>query len=157
MLVILFLITLHLHPVAGQAQQSGGSLEVTGRVMDADGTLLQGVTVEEIGVKNGTMTDGNGTYTITMSKAQATLRFRLIGYVERSIEVNDGILDVTLEKDLEVVDEVVVVGYGEQRKASVVGAITNVQPSRLSTTPSRSLSNNLAGMEIGRASCRERV
>ena len=149
MLVILFLIALHLHPVAGQAQQSGGSLEVTGRVMDADGTLLQGVTVEEIGVKNGTMTDANGTYTITMSKEQATLRFRLIGYVERSIEVSDGILDVTLEKDLEVVDEVVVVGYGEQRKASVVGAITNVQPSRLSTTPSRSLSNNLAGMVSG--------
>src|SRR5690606_18618911 len=82
MLVILFLIALHLHPVAGQAQQSGGSLEVTGRVMDADGTLLQGVTVEEIGVKNGTMTDANGTYTITMSKEQATLRFRLIGRSE---------------------------------------------------------------------------
>ncbi len=77
------------------------------------------------------------------------LRFTYVGFKEKEIAVgNRGILDVTLDEDVEALDEVVVVGYGTQKKASVVGSITNVEPSNLSITPTRSLSNNLAGYGI---------
>lgn len=58
-------------------------------------------------------------------------------------------LDVALEEDVAALDEVVVVGFGTQKKASVVGSITNIEPAKLAAAPSRSLSNNLAGMVPG--------
>lgn len=67
-LVIVFLVALHLVPMNTQAQQSNDPREITGRVMDAEGVLLDGVTVEEIGTANGTTTDENGTYSLTVSE-----------------------------------------------------------------------------------------
>ncbi len=124
--------------------------KVTGRVMDASGELLIGVNVMEQGTTNGTVTDINGTYTITVNTSPATLVFTYVGFKTREVSVgNQGIMDVTLEEDIEALDEVVVVGFGTQKKASVVGSITNVDPGKLSLTPTRSLSNNLAGMVSG--------
>lgn len=124
--------------------------KVTGRVMDASGELLIGVNVMEQGTTNGTVTDINGTYTITVNTSPATLVFTYVGFKTREVAVgNQGIMDVTLEEDIEALDEVVVVGFGTQKKASVVGSITNVDPGKLSLTPTRSLSNNLAGMVSG--------
>lgn len=124
--------------------------KITGRVMDEQGELLIGVNVTESGTTNGTVTDINGTYSITLTTSSPMLRFTYVGFKEQEIAVgNRGILDVTLEEDVEALDEVVVVGYGTQKKASVVGSITNVEPSNLSITPTRSLSNNLAGMVSG--------
>lgn len=60
-----------------------------------------------------------------------------------------GIIDVSMEEDVAALDEVVVVGFGTQKKASVVGSITNIEPAKLAAAPSRSLSNNLAGMLPG--------
>ncbi|HAR37929.1 MAG: hypothetical protein A2W86_05745 [Bacteroidetes bacterium GWD2_45_23] len=121
--------------------------KITGRVMDEQGELLIGVNVTESGTTNGTVTDINGTYSITLTTSSPMLRFTYVGFKEQEVAVgNRGILDVTLEEDVEALDEVVVVGYGTQKKASVVGSITNVEPSSLSITPTRSLSNNLAGM-----------
>jgi TonB-linked outer membrane protein, SusC/RagA family/TonB-dependent outer membrane receptor, SusC/RagA subfamily, signature region len=124
--------------------------KVTGRVMDATGELLIGVNVMEGGTTNGTVTDINGTYTITLTSQNPELKFTYVGFKERDVRVgNQGIIDVTMEEDVEALDEVVVVGFGTQKKASVVGSITNVEPGKLSLTPSRSLSNNLAGMVSG--------
>ncbi|SFK57669.1 TonB-linked outer membrane protein, SusC/RagA family [Porphyromonadaceae bacterium KH3CP3RA] len=124
--------------------------KVTGRVMDVTGELLIGVNVMEVGTTNGTVTDINGTYTITVTSQNPELRFTYVGFRDRDVRIgNQGIIDVTLEEDVEALDEVVVVGFGTQKKASVVGSITNVEPGKLSLTPSRSLSNNLAGMVSG--------
>lgn len=124
--------------------------KVTGRVMDVNGELLIGVNVMEQGTTNGTVTDINGTYTINVTTTNPTLVFTYVGFKTREVQVgNQGILDVTLEEDIEALDEVVVVGFGTQKKASVVGSITNVDPGKLSLTPTRSLSNNLAGMVSG--------
>lgn len=124
--------------------------KVTGRVMDVKGELLIGVNVMEVGTTNGAVTDINGTYTITITTSAPKLTFTYVGFKSKEISVdNQGIIDVTLEEDIEALDEVVVVGFGTQKKASVVGSITNVDPGKLSLTPTRSLSNNLAGMVSG--------
>lgn len=124
--------------------------KVTGRVMDARGELLIGVNVLEVGTTNGVITDINGTYTITTTGSAPQLKFSYIGFIDRIVSVKrEGIMDVTLEEDVAVLDEVVVVGFGTQKKASVVGSISNVEPAKLQMTPSRSLSNNLAGMVSG--------
>lgn len=129
------------------AQQSR---RVTGRVMDTQGELLIGVNVMEEGTTNGTVTDVNGTYTMNVTTKNPVLKFTYVGFKERLVEVGSkGILDVTMDEDIEALDEVVVVGFGAQKKASVVGSITNIEPGKLQMTPSRSLSNNLAGMVSG--------
>lgn len=124
--------------------------KITGRVMDSNGELLIGVNVMELGTANGAVTDINGTYVVNTTSKNPVLKFTYVGFKEKLIEVgNKGIVDVSMEEDVEALDEVVVVGFGSQKKASVVGSITNVEPGKLQMTPSRSLSNNLAGMVSG--------
>lgn len=124
--------------------------KVSGRVFDAKGELLVGVQILEVGTGNGTITDINGTYNINLTKQSATLKFSYLGYRAQEIEVGSKrIIDVKLEEDLRSLDEVMVVGYGSQKKASVVGAISTIEPEKLALTPSRSLSNNLAGAVSG--------
>ena len=131
------------------AQQSG-STRVNGRVTTEKGELLTGVTVAEAGTNNATTTDENGTYTIVVANENASLEFSIIGYKTRVLQVNRrGIVDVALQEDITENEEVIVVGFGTQKKASVVGAISTVRPSQLQLTPTRSLSNNLAGMVSG--------
>ncbi len=124
---------------------------VTGRVMDQQGELLIGVNVSEVGdPANIVVTDFNGTYTITVKGEKPSLKFSYIGFKEKIVPVGSkGIIDVSLDEDVAALDEVVVVGYGSQKKTSVVGAITSVEPAKLASSPSRSLSNNLAGMVPG--------
>ena len=143
--LILFLCIGNILCVSAQSER-----KITGRVMDANGELLIGVNVLEEGTTNGTVTDINGTYTIVLTSRNPVLIFTYVGFKENLIEVgNRKIVDVSMEEDVEALDEVVVVGFGSQKKASVVGSITNVEPAKLQMTPSRSLSNNLAGMVSG--------
>lgn len=124
---------------------------MTGRVMDAQGELLIGVNVTEAAdPSNGVVTDINGTYTITLKGNKPSLKFSYIGFKDKVVAVGSkGVLDVALEEDVAALDEVVVVGFGTQKKASVVGSITNIELTKLAAAPSRSLSNNLAGMVPG--------
>jgi TonB-linked SusC/RagA family outer membrane protein len=124
--------------------------KITGRVTDSKGEFLIGVNILEVGTNNGTVTDVNGNYTITLSTENATLQFSYIGFKPLKVKVgSQRVIDVSLEENVAALDEVVVVGYGTQKKASVVGAISTVEPEKLELTPSRSLSNNLAGMISG--------
>lgn len=114
--------------------------------MDNSGELLIGVNVLEVGTTNGTITDINGTYIIVSKTDKPKLKFTYIGFDEQEVSVgSSGILDITLNESVESLDEVVVVGFGTQKKASVIGSITNIEPTELQRVPSRSLSNNLAG------------
>jgi len=119
--------------------------------MDSQSELLIGVNVSEVGnEKNGTTTGVDGTYAITVRSANSELKFTYIGFKNKTIVVGtSNILDVQMEEDRSALDEVVVVAYGTQKKASVVGSITNIEPSILVTSPSRSLSNDLAGRISG--------
>ncbi|GAB3020040.1 TonB-dependent receptor [Niabella terrae] len=138
-------------PDVAQSQPTAdGAFKVTGRVTNQSGELLAGASVLEVGTSNGVSTDERGVYEITVANENARLEISSVGYETKTVQVTrKGVLDVALDKLIKEGDEVVVVGFGTQRKASVVGAISTVSPRQLQLTPNRSLSNNLAGMVPG--------
>ncbi len=106
---------------------------VSGTVSDAQtDELLLGVAILEQGTSNGTITDLDGNYTLALTDENAVLVFSYLGYVTQEISVaGQKQLDIALEEDVANLDEVVVVGYGVQKKKEVTGAITKVNASDL--------------------------
>ena len=97
--------------------------QITGSVQDVQGNPLIGVSILETGTSNGTITDMNGTYSLNISSTNATLRFSYIGYEEQLIKIQGrNVINVKMNEETSNLDEVVVVGYGVQRKASFTGA-----------------------------------
>jgi TonB-linked SusC/RagA family outer membrane protein len=98
---------------------------VSGRVTDSEGNALPGVNIIEKETMNGTTTDQDGNYSITVSSSESVLVFSYVGYLSEEMQVgNQLVLNMTLIESLEELGEVVVVGYGKQKKESVVGAIS---------------------------------
>src|SRR5690606_9842452 len=96
---------------------------VTGTVIDSNGEPIPGVTVSVQGTSIGTATDINGKYSLTVPEG-VTLVFSFIGFETQNIEVGDrSVINVTLSEDMTSLDEVVVVGYGTQRKKDLTGAV----------------------------------
>ncbi|HLU90696.1 MAG TPA: TonB-dependent receptor [Cyclobacteriaceae bacterium] len=107
---------------AGSAE--GIDLTVRGKVLDQDGEPIPGVTVSVPGTSIGTATDLDGEYSLTVPEG-STLVFSFIGFETQTFEVGDqSIINVTMREDMASLDEVVVVGYGEQRKVTITGAIS---------------------------------
>ena len=125
-------------------------ITVSGKVLDSlDLGPLPGVTVTIQGSKGGTQTNENGTYAIK-APSNAVLVFAFIGYIQKKIAVNGkSAINVTLVNSDEKLDEVVVVGYGQQKKISVTGAVSSVSSRELKQNSSASLANALAGKLSG--------
>lgn len=105
-----------------QAQTS-----VSGIVKDNKGTPLEGVSVSIKGSGTGNTTDGTGAYSISVSNANAVLVFSIIGYAEKEESVNGrSTINVELLSNVTNLDEVIVVGYGTQKKRDVTGAISSI-------------------------------
>src|SRR5690606_30572453 len=99
---------------------------VTGTVTDVTGEPIPGVTVSVQGTARGTATDLDGKYALSVPEG-STLVFSFIGFESQSITVGDrSIIDVVLSEDVAALDEVVVVGYGIQRRANLTGAVDQV-------------------------------
>lgn len=124
--------------------------DVKGRVIDESGQPMPGVSVSEKGSANGTVTDANGAYSIDANDG-AVLVFSYIGYATKEVPVSaqQTALDVTLLPDVKKLDEVVVVGYGEQKKVSMTSAVTNINTREMVNVPTSNLSNVLAGRASG--------
>ncbi len=107
--------------------QSSSPVTVTGTVTDGDGITLPGVTVQELGGDNGAVTDFEGTYSLTVTSLEATLRFSFVGMatVERQLAGQTSV-SVQLQDDVATLGEVVVVGYGTQKRSRVVTAVDQV-------------------------------
>lgn len=101
---------------------------VTGRVVDSDlNEGLPGVNVVEKGTVNGTITDIDGKYTLTVA-SDAVIMFSSVGYITEEISVGSKtVIDLIMTPDIKQLEEIVVVGYGEQKKASSVAAISQVK------------------------------
>ena len=122
---------------------------VTRRVSDEKGELLIGVSVQEKGTTNGTITDMNGQYTLKLSTGNPILLISYIGYKPQEVKVaKQKIVDVVLVEDVSSLDEVVVVGYGNQRKVSVVGAQSTMDVKDIKM-PAASLSSAISGRIAG--------
>ncbi|MEX2593937.1 MAG: TonB-dependent receptor [Anditalea sp.] len=118
---------------------------VTGTVTDTNGEPIPGVTVSVPGTTIGTATDLDGKYVLSVPEG-TTLAFSFIGFETRSIAVGDrSVIDVILNEDMASLDEVVVVGYGTQKKETLTGSIVSVDGDALQRSPSPNISNSLAG------------
>lgn len=131
------------------AQQA--TLKLTGHVVDETNQPLIGVNIQEIGTNNIVVTDVDGNFAIyNLAGTSSVLRFSYIGFTSQEIKIGDQKnIIVKMVQDAKGLEEVVVVGYGSQRRESVVGAITTVKPSTLQINQSRSVTNALAGQVSG--------
>lgn len=131
-----------------------GKLTISGTVFDEGGFPLPGVFVSETGTSNASTSDLDGNYSITVAGASSVLEFTCIGLKTSSVTVpaNGGKLDVTLTSDVTYLDEVVVVGYGVQKRANLTGAVSTVNFSEgLDSRPITSTSTALGGLAPGLA------
>ncbi len=125
-------------------------IKVTGKVTDASGTPLPGVNIVEVGTTNGTVTDLDGNYSITVSTEDAVLSFSFVGYLTEEMEVGGQTsIDLTLVEDIQELDEVVVVGYRSVLKRDVSASVASVKTEDLQNIPTTSLSTMLAGKAVG--------
>ncbi|GAA4445304.1 TonB-dependent receptor [Ravibacter arvi] len=126
---------------------------VTGRVTDAvSGEGLPGVSIRLKGTQRGMNTDAEGKFSINVPDEHAVLSFSFVGYVSQEIVVGEGsVLKILLEVDQKSLEEVVVVGYGTQRKANLTGAVSSVdfENEALSSRAVTNVSTMLAGMSSG--------
>jgi len=126
------------------------SAPITGKVTGENGEGLPGVTVLIKGTTNGSATDANGNFSLNAPSNAGTLVVSFIGYVTQEIAVNNQtIINVSLAPDVKALEEVVVVGYGEQKRGSVTGSIATVSSKELTDVPAPTISQSLIGKVAG--------
>ncbi|MDY6385649.1 MAG: carboxypeptidase-like regulatory domain-containing protein, partial [Bacteroidales bacterium] len=133
-----------------QAQTNGR--KITGKVIDENNQPMPGVTVLVERTTNGTMTDEKGTFVLGNVPDNAVVVVSCIGYVTQKFKDSKTEYNVKLVPDTEVLDEVVMVAYGQQRKVSVTGSIATVSSQDLRKTTTTRLDNALAGRVTGLSS-----
>lgn len=120
-LAAIFLGLFYLFSVEAYAQER----RITGSVYDENGDPLPGVNVVIEGTATGTITDVDGNYSLTVSGGDGALVFSYVGYHSETVDIGaKSIIEISLVPDIHELGEIVIVGFGEQRKASVVGSIT---------------------------------
>lgn len=129
--------------------QSLAQVDLSGKVTDIYGDGIPGVTVMEKGTTNGTITSSNGVYELNVSE-DAVIAFSFVGMETKEVEVRGrSSIDVTLEDAIIGMDEVVVVGYGSQKKANLTGSVSSVDFSELESRPAANTSTLLQGQMAG--------
>lgn len=144
---LIFLLALSI-PMSGFAQ----AIQVKGTVLDASGMTVIGASVLEKGTTNGVITDMDGNFELSVSP-KGTLVISYVGFQTQEIAVNNQRnFKITLKEDTEVLDEVVVVGYGTMKKSDMTGAISSVDvdelTKRTTTNPAEALQGKIAGVNI---------
>lgn len=133
---------------------ASAQIQIKGTVVSAnDSEPMIGVAILEEGTSNGRITDLNGNYSIQVSNSNATLTASFIGYKTQTVKVNGrSVINFRLEEDTQVLDEVVVVGYGVQRKSDLTGAVASVNSKDLkglaTTDAAAALQGKAAGIQI---------
>ena len=120
--------------------------QATGQVSDSQGPLI-GATVMEKGTNNGTVTDFEGNFSLNV-KPGATLVISYVGYESQEIKAGDGV-HVNLKEDGHVVNEVVVIGYGTQRREAVTGSVANIGGEKLNQIAATNAAQQLQGRVAG--------
>ena len=142
---VLWLITLAISVTIAHAQ----SPDVTGKVSDDKGEGIPGVSVTIKGGQQGALTDVDGKFKLTAG-ATETLIFSFVGYVKQEVLVgNKQQIDITLSVDNRALDEVVVVGYGTQRKIETTGSIASVKSDELTQLPITNVAQGLQARVSG--------
>ncbi len=123
---------------------------VTGVVTDANKVPLPGVTVLEKGTSNGTATDFDGNFSITVDNDNAVLVFSFLGFSNQEVPVDErSTINVTMEESASALDEVVLVGYGTQRKGDLTGATVGISSEEIGSIPANSFEQSISGRLSG--------
>jgi TonB-linked SusC/RagA family outer membrane protein len=122
---------------------------VNGRVIDETGSPVPGVNIIEKNTANGTISDANGGFSLNLLQSNAILVVSFVGYVSEEVQPSSSDLLITLTPDIVALQEIIVVAYGHQKKASVVGAISTASAEDLRQMGTPNLSNALAGRVAG--------
>lgn len=132
-------------------------IRISGTVADKDGAPVIGAGIVERGTPNGTVSDNDGKFMISVSSDKAVLEISCIGYLNASVPVSGrSRIDIVLEDDNRLLDEVVVIGYGTVKKKDLTGAISNVDGNKIAAIQgvglSQALQGSMPGVEVTRTS-----
>lgn len=123
---------------------------ITGTVTDQSGTTLPGVNVIIKGTTTGTVTDEAGTYQLSVPLGTETLVFSFVGYVSKEVSLaGRSSVDIVLSPDVRLLDEVVVVGYGTQKKANLTGSVAQFDSKEIENKPVTNVTQLFAGQITG--------
>lgn len=132
--------------------------KITGQVIDETGEPMIGVTVKLKGTSYATVTDLDGNFVLDVPSKSGQLEFSYIGYKVKTVPVGNGTVKVTMDPDSQVMDEVVVVGYGTMKKRDVTGSITSIKAEDITlnpgSNPMEALQGKVAGLDITKSSGR---
>lgn len=135
--------------LSGFAQDANSRKTVTGTVVDNSGVPIPGVNIIEKGTSNGVVSDFDGNFSISV-RSKSTLVFTFIGMknAEYSVE-GKNVFNTTMQEDTQSLDEVVVVGYGTQKREAVTGSVATVNVAEIEDLPVGNLSSALVGRVLG--------
>jgi len=138
---ICFAFCLVLLSAGAQAQ---GSFTASGQVVDGTGETIIGASIMEVGTTNGTVTDFDGNFKLQVKNEKSQLRISYVGFNTQTVVAKPN-MKIVLVEDSKTLNEVVVVGYGAQKKESVIGAISQVSSKDLLSTPAANVTQAIAG------------
>ncbi|WP_373331217.1 SusC/RagA family TonB-linked outer membrane protein [Salmonirosea aquatica] len=125
-------------------------IAVSGKVIDENGSGLPGVSILVKGTQLGTTTDQNGSYLLDVPNPDAILVFSFVGYISQETVVgNQTTIDISLKPDLKALEEVVVVGYGTQKKSDLTGSVVRANIEAFRESPNVNLAQSLQGTVPG--------
>lgn len=131
-------------------EKSKQKTEITGKVTDEQNIPLPGATIREKGTLNGTSTDFEGNFNLQVSNPEAILEISYIGYEKQEVSIkNKDSLEIILLADLNGLEEVLIVGYGTQKKANLTGAVSQITSKELENRPITNISSGLQGLMPG--------
>ena len=136
--------------ISDSASVDLSQLNITGTVTDESGAGLPGVSILVKGTQSGTTTDVSGIYKLTISDDDAILVFSFVGYVTQEVAAgSQSTINITLKPDMKSLEEVVVVGYGTQKRGDITGSVASVSAKDLNGLPTPSLDAALTGKMPG--------
>ena len=156
LMILTFVCSLHMYAADSfsQPEESAAfvaqNISITGTVYDNTGTTLPGVNIQVKGTTTGTLSGSDGKFSITVANTNAVLIFSYIGYVAQEITVgSQRVIDVTMNEDTQLLEEVVVIGYGTVRKADLTGAIVSMSNEKFKNLPQGGVTQILQGKAAG--------
>ena len=151
--VLLILCTAFLGGAIPAFAQQGGK-KMTGQVIDENKEPMIGVSILIVGTSTGTVTDFDGNYTLNVPKDSKELQFSYVGYETKviTIPVNSNVLNVQMKSDSQVLSDVVIIGYGTQRKSDLTGSVASVGTKDFNkgmvSSPEELVNGKIAGVQI---------
>jgi TonB-linked outer membrane protein, SusC/RagA family len=123
---------------------------ISGKITDENNQPLEGVSINLKSGKAGTATDANGNYTLNVPNSNGVLVISMVGYLQNEVAIGgNSTINVTLYKEASGLNEVVVVGYGTQKKVNLTGSVSTISSKQIERRPNISTSNALQGLAPG--------